>query len=130
MFEFTWEVLTKKGGGGALIAGIGEYKDVSIIEAGCQYNYYLLGDFQNGLQLGAEGMFTYAWTDETYERSSASIGVISVGPYGGYKYATDEGLTFFIQGGKHFSMGGESIDPKETNLSLGLFINLNIGWSY
>jgi len=41
----------------AAIGGIGSYMDFSIVELGGQFNYYLIGDFDQGMQGGVELLY-------------------------------------------------------------------------
>lgn len=130
--EITAEFLTKKGGSLAGIIGAGTYNDVSLIEVGGQYNYYLLGSFEHGLHIGAEAMGMYGWADVynpyTYSNSTeVSAFVMSIGPYAGYKFIAEYGFTLVAQGGKYFATGS---GLGETSSTSAFFVNLNAGWSF
>ncbi len=109
--EVTVETLTRTGSGVAGIIGAGEYEDTKVIEIGMQYNYYVLGSFQNGAELGFEALLVRGFSGNAFN--------MSFGPQLGYKVILS-GLTFHAQGGYAFS-------PISTS---GFFLNLNTGWSF
>lgn len=123
----------------AAIAGIGSYEDFSVFEVGGQFNYYLIGSFQHGMQLGAEMM--YISVSDDYKDSDVDISVVgrglAIGPYLGYKVAAGFGLTFNAQAGVFASLlRGSAEDDvsgargSASGSSSGLLLNINLGWSF
>lgn len=118
------------------ILGYGSYDGASIFEIGLQYNYYALGNFQHGMQIGAELLYVNG------SPSSSSPGYVnangaSLGTYLGYKAAADFGLTFNAQGGIALLVYSRAqagyyygVSGYRTAVELGPLVNLNIGWSF
>jgi len=149
IFEFTAEFKAHKNWGLALIGGGGTTTAKSDIigdqtfnvwEAGGQLRYYVLGDFDHGMQIGGEVLYVNVSSDEieTSEGNFSGLGQgLGVGPFVGYKLATKVGFTFDAQLGiqhvfakaeaNHADSGtsGESEDSSWEPL-----LNLNIGWSF
>lgn len=117
------------------IVGFGKIFDVTLLELGGQYNYYVLGNFQHGMQLGGEALYANLSASDNNSDAEASGNVISVGPYIGYKYAADFGLTVNIQGGWTFGAGtvkvtGSQGSGGQSISATGPLLNLNAGWSF
>ena len=123
------------------VAGIAGYgaissgsNDFTVIEGGGQLNYYLLGDFDDGMQIGVEALYTKL---DGGDGSVTGFGNgLAVGPYVGYKTTTDGGFTFNAQLGAEYlaisasaseSDTGDSASASET--AVIALLNLNIGWS-
>ncbi len=131
--------------GAALIVGLGKATDKdgwgTLWELGGQFRYYALGDFNHGLQLGAEFAYTDISLSETSEdvTVSATGGGTSFGGFVGYKFAADFGLTVDIQFGyfvmmlaakAEASVAGKTVEAKESETSKGALLNINLGWSF
>ena len=117
----------------------GDEVEVPILEIGGQLNYYLLGNFDKGMQVGLEVLYLNASAED--EDVSVSVDGLAVGPYLGYKWTAGFGLTFDIQAGyEKLLLRGEAEDKsddvfeefgieeeEETGIPL---LNINIGWSF
>ena len=63
-----------------------------VYDAGAQLQYYLLGTFRQGLQIGAE--ILYCRYDSPFTHQDAIVGdAIRVGPFAGYKRVLRSGFT-------------------------------------
>lgn len=109
-------------------------------EVGGQLRYYALGDFDHGLQVGAEVLYVNV-TSEDIETSTGTVsGVgdgVAVGPFLGYKIATELGFTFDGQlGVARMGIGAEAKNEgtgqteSEESSEWGPLLNLNVGWSF
>lgn len=110
--EVTGEYRLARKHGLAAIAGLG-YPGVLLAEAGASYRAYPLGDFDRGMQLGAEIL----WAGATNSYDSATA--LQTSLMAGGKFTFDFGLTMEGQLGPTW-IGGE----------IGPMLNLNIGWSF
>lgn len=127
----------------AVVGGAGRLVTASANESvfwelGGQYNYYLMGDFQQGLQLGGELLVVQL--SEARSASSRFDGKVTgyqLSPYIGYKVIMDVGFTFTAQAGYGAVLlrgdVTDSTDGEQRRGSKwehnGLF-NLGIGWSF
>jgi hypothetical protein len=92
-------------------------------EIGMNARGYLLGDFRNGLFLGAEGVYT-----RTIERADVPTGTgIGFGPFVGAKGVTNFGMTLDVQAGVGAGWAGQSFDQIEVFV-LPL-LNIGVGWT-
>lgn len=107
------------------IGGIGSTLGILIGEVGASGRYYPFGDFDHGMQLGAEAIFVAAGTSPN--GTTVLGGGIAAGPFLGYKIAARFGLTFEIQLGAAIVGVGAG---GETDVGLGPILNLNLGWSF
>lgn len=126
---------------GGLLLGVGNVRgrsaDVShtFFLAGAQVNYYLLGDFREGLQIGAEALFSS--TDVEVHNTFLYRGgrTLSLIPYAGYKYILASGLTLNLQAGVgaatpvFIPVTTETFDNTEYKWHVSHRIQMNIGWS-
>ena len=67
--------------------------------AGMQWNYYLLGDFEEGMQIGAQTLIKFTSRDAAhyiYYRNGTGLEIV---PYLGYKVIVGPGITFNAQAG-------------------------------
>ncbi len=89
---------------GGLVFGVGNVaghsdSSYSMLLVGAQVHYYALGDFNEGLQIGAQVLFSTtdfrAKNTLLYENGR----VLSIIPYAGYKLATESGFTLNLQAG-------------------------------
>lgn len=130
------------GGGGTMTAEsdiIGD-QTYTVWEVGGQLRYYLLGDFDHGMQLGAEVLYVNVSNDdvETSSGSFSSLGQgLGVGPFVGYKIATDIGFTFdaqlgvartFVTAEAEHTESGTTGEAEESDWAP--LLNLNVGWSF
>lgn len=144
VFEVTGEYALAPDFGVAAIGGYGsmelEYsdgtsKDIPVLELGAQAMYYAWGDFNGGMQVGAELLWLKVFMPE--ERGvTVSANGVAVGPMLGYKWVTSFGLSFVVQGGYQFlfaqakgkdATGREVESSADTGIPL---LNLNAGWSF
>lgn len=121
--------------GGTTSGGSPENKFL-VIEGGTQFRYYPVGTFVHGMQLGTEILFIYIDRDETDDISVSGEG-LAIGPFIGYKVATDGGFTFDTQVGFEYVVARahreESTTATAAEKSADTFIvllNLNVGWSF
>ena len=77
---------------------LGEKKSIPILELGGQLDYYVVGSFRHGMQVGAEAVWIKVFIPDD-EGVVVSANGIAVGPLLGYKWAARFGLTFMVQGG-------------------------------
>ncbi len=109
------------------ILGVGKSDDVNLYELGAQLRYYMWGDFDGGLQLGAEVVYVGATSDEV----SAVAQGLTLGPFIGYKYVAGFGLTFDAQvGAQYITLRGESGSVTEEDSDIIPLVNLNVGWTF
>jgi hypothetical protein len=144
IYEFTGEYALSPNFGVAAIGGYGstelEYsdgstKDIGILELGAQAAYYVLGDFQGGLQVGGEVLWIKPFLPKEGD-VTVSVNGLAVGPMVGYKWVAGFGLTLFIQGGYEFVFAGAKAENSrgeeaEASGEGGTpLLNLNAGWSF
>ncbi|MDY0060386.1 MAG: hypothetical protein RBU45_11285 [Myxococcota bacterium] len=108
-----------------------------VLEVGAQVRYYVLGDFDHGMQLGAEVLYLHLSGDDLSSSTVSGSGAgVAVGPFLGYKIATRIGFTFDVQLGYQVILvsaeasndQGQSATSDETSGSP--LLNLNVGWSF
>lgn len=140
VLELTSEFAVARDVGVAATLGAGTYDDALFLEVGGQYNYYLIGYFDHGVQLGAELMYMYLESGAVYPlryiAEDFAQGLV-VGPHIGYKFAADYGLTFNVQAGVSVlfpkARMEHLLDGAVSALAygeLGPRIKLNVGWSF
>lgn len=146
VFEVTAEYALQPKVGVALIAGYGSVKandldasaeSIDVFEIGAQARYYLLGDFEHGLQLGAEAVYLKASTSTSSSGQTiqATGEGLSAGAFIGYKVVSSMGFTFDAQlgqqyagvGAKATSSSGQSASTNDASWSP--LLNLNVGWT-
>lgn len=122
--------------GVAIILGAGRYGSLgrsvaatSVYEAGGQFNYYMLDNF-DGLHAGVEVVYVrFTDTDQnTIGGNSATLGA-----YVGFKAVASFGATFVAQGGFAVSAyNGQDTNTNTTGTDGRIFplLNLNLGWSF
>ena len=143
--EVTAEQMVAPKMGAALIAGIGKRAENedwgSVWELGAQFRYYALGDFNHGLQLGAEVVHIGVSASESLGgiKVDATAGGTTYGAFAGYKVAADFGLTFDIQigymamlltGEAQATVGNQTVSATDSDTDAGALVNLNLGWSF
>lgn len=117
----------------AAIGGYGKHLGVTLWEAGAQGRYYLLGSFEHGMPLGVEVL--YLGASDTVSGVDARASGLGVGPFVGYKFASDEGFTIDLAGGVQYvafaavATDGSTTERASLNTWIPL-INLNLGWSF
>jgi len=130
MVELTGELLVADGLSAALIIAAGKVTPIGadetfpVAEFGVQARYYVVGDFEHGMHLGAEviGMFL----DRDGVASEAAHGEgIAMGPFVGYKLMLDVGFTLDAQLGAQYV----AARPKNGMVIVPL-VNLSLGWSF
>lgn len=146
LLEVTTEYRLKDQIGLAAIVGAGQYTlkdqvgvpDTSfiVIEVGAQFRYYLLGNFNHGMQVGAEVLFVHVSGDPTSTISATGQG-LAAGPFVGYKIATSVGFTFDAQlGMSRYLVRADASDAATGNsgntevAKTTPIVNLNVGWSF
>jgi len=153
--ELTGELRLQHGLSVAAIAGVGsvtleqrtmtstgfvttDKQRFSVWELGGQFRWYPIGSFDHGMQLGVE--FLYAHVSGTSVASPTTSGVgsgFAVGPFIGYKIATNIGFTFDAQlgvewiGARATAKDSATGDANSTTSSAFIpLVNLNVGWSF
>jgi hypothetical protein len=151
VFEVTGEYAVDDHFGVAVIAGYGSLpistttvynvggssttstEHVGVWELGGHVNYYVLGNFDHGMQLGAEILWVGASVGANDSHTSVVATGLAVGPYLGYKIATHVGFTFeanlgveYLAARANTSDGTSSAQEKKV-IPL---VNLNVGWSF
>lgn len=76
---------------------VGSIDQVFVFSIGAQYAWYMIGDFEHGVQLGASLRYLQS-NDESNGISSVGRGV-AIGPIIGYKYVAPFRLTVGLNGG-------------------------------
>jgi hypothetical protein len=113
----------------------GEEVDIPLLEIGGQLDYYAVGSFRHGMQVGAEVLWIKIYPPKDRGVTVAANG-LAVGPLLGYKWAARFGLTFMVQTGYEFlfakakatDSSGQEIDSSaDTGV---LLFNANMGWSF
>ncbi len=140
-YELTGEYRLASQMSAALLAGAGTIDDLSLWEIGAQFRYYVLGDFDHGMQVGAEVLHmgvSASGSEDDIDVSASGAGT-SFGGFIGYKFAASYGLTVDIQAGYQYmqlsaeaeaSDGDISVSTEESESEGGALINLNLGWSF
>lgn len=144
VFELTGEYALAPKFGVAAIGGfggmdvknsVGNTVGLPVLELGLQANYYLVGDFGHGMQVGGELLWIKVDPPKD-EGVTVDVNGLAVGPMVGYKWAASFGLTFMAQAGYQFLFAkAEAEDANgqqvEGSSSTGVpLINLNLGWSF
>ncbi len=143
--ELTLEVALAEQVGIAFIGGYGatsievdgDSDSVAVYELGGSFRYYATGNFNGGLQVGAELLWVQVELEEGATSDSlTAVGTgLGIGPFVGYKYTSSIGFTFDGQAGvMYLTARGEASDgdaSETTSVStVGLLLNLNIGFSF
>ncbi len=107
-------------------------------EFGAQGRFYPVGDFDHGMVLGLQVLYVGISTeleDENGVRYEGQGNGIAVGPFVGYKIATDVGFTFDAQLGVQWvgllveAESSEGARDEGDESDVGPIIRLNVGWS-
>jgi hypothetical protein len=102
-------------------------------EVGGHFNYYVVGSFEHGMQLGVEALYLKVATSDSSYRSAASATGLAVGPYVGYKLITGIGFTFEANLGAEYVVAQAATADGSATASDSRWIpllNLNVGWSF
>ncbi len=124
-------------GGGKITSeasGLVAEETYTAYEVGAQGRYYLLGDFEHGMQVGAEALYLYLDRDGESSITVSGAG-LALGPFIGYKIATHIGFTFDAQLGFQYMVArAEATDGTNTakgeDSDILPLLNLNVGWSF
>src|SRR5262249_8674590 len=110
----------------------------TVWELGGQFDYYLVGTFEHGMQLGAQA--EYAGVSGKVGDANVTVfgtgGGFAVGPFVGYKLATKVGFTLDVQGGAQYAAVGASAvsstgqSAAARASSILPLVNIHIGWSF
>jgi hypothetical protein len=126
------EVRTGKRSGMGFQAAVGEERTMPVWAIGVHYGYYLIGDFEHGMQVG--GLFQYGGLRTLAKTDGEGRGIM-FGPLLGYKHIAPFGLTVNVVAApiiaRHSSThsnGYETITSTQT--AFGLYSVLLIGWSF
>jgi hypothetical protein len=106
---------------------------VGVWELGGHVNYYVIGNFDHGMQLGAEVLWVGASVDANQSHTSAVASGLAIGPYVGYKIATHVGFTFEANlGAEYMAVRANTTDGTSSAQDKKLIplLNLNVGWSF
>ncbi len=105
-------------------------------ELGAHFNYYVLGTFDHGMQLGVEALYLKVArpASGTVQIAAAADG-FAIGPYVGYKLITRVGFTFEANGGVQYVAARASATDGNTTETASdkrviPLLNLNVGWSF
>lgn len=146
MLELTGEYRLAEKVGAAGILGVGRYTTTveddfgdeetfrfTVAEVGGQVRYYLIGDFDHGMQIGAEVMYMYM--DDSHEGVQVNGAGLCAGPFVGYKIITRVGFTFDAQLGVEYVIANASASDSSNSASSSgdttiTLLNLNTGWSF
>ena len=152
LHQFTVEARLGSKFGLAAIGGLGtvayDGQQVSIKELGGRAQVYVVGDFDLGLQLGAQALYFDATATRVIDGGSvdASGTATAGGPFLGFKWASRYGPTLDAQaGGQYFvgsgeatahsvlaaRYGGPASVTRAQNTAMWLpILNVNVGWSF
>ncbi len=132
--ELAVEVAVAPKIGVAVVGGVGTVtptnsdESVFVYEVGVSPRYYVVGNFRQGVQLGAEVMYAHASADSNFMGTVAAEG-LAISPYVGYKWVASMGLTLEAQlGASYFAMRGDGVDEDDSRFSA--LLNLQVGWSF
>jgi hypothetical protein len=122
--------------GVAVIGGVGTVTpensndSVFVYEIGVSPRVYVIGDFRQGVELGVEALYLHANADDQFMASVSAQG-LAIGPYAGYKWVSQLGLTLEAQlGGSYLTARGESSTATNESSDFIVLLNLQVGWSF
>lgn len=113
-------------------AAIGNERTQPVWCVGVQYAYYLIGNFEHGMQVG--GLFQYGHS-KTLARTDAEGKGIIFGPILGYKYVAPFDLTVGVTAGsmilRHSTQHNTGYNQmvSSTSTAFGLYAVLWLGWT-
>ncbi len=110
----------------------------TVLEFGSSFRYYLVGDFDHGMQVGGELLYVYIDSGDLETESVTAFGQgLAIGPFIGYKIAATFGLTFEIQAGGAYVAAFAQAENTETGETSSAsdsdfipIVNLQLGWSF
>lgn len=114
---------------------LGDEVSIPVLELGAQGRYYLLGNFNHGMPIGLEALWLKVFLPEQ-EDITVSVNGFGLGPFVGYKWAAQFGLTFDVQVGYQWLFAQAKAKDQNGNELEGsakdgiLLLNLNAGWSF
>ncbi len=119
-------------GGGSISSGDTKF---TAFEGGAQFRYYALGTFIHGMQVGAEVLYLYLSKNDDDTAIEASGDGLAIGPFLGYKIATNLGFTFEAQGGVQYVFAAAKAESGSTSATaeesdIIPLVNINLGWSF
>jgi len=124
------------GAGKREVTGTGTSAEGTEIEGGLQGRYYVIGDFDHGMEVGAELLEEYVKFDALPPNVAVAAGGLTLGAFLGYKIATNVGFTFEAQVGARYlvvepGVQGDTTlgNPPIVDKWLPL-LHLNVGWSF
>jgi len=119
------------------IAGVGSYDGFFAFTIGGSWRYYLIGSFEHALQTGVELYYAHLGSSNVQGSNVSAAGRgLMIAPFIGYKYIADYGLTLdlAIGAGPEFvsatATDNNSNSATVSGSTLGLLLNLNLGWSF
>ncbi|MBW8886342.1 MAG: hypothetical protein JF616_01185 [Fibrobacteres bacterium] len=124
-----------------VVAGAGRITQVSpgvklhlsIYDLGIQANYYAVGSFRHGMQLGFRGVYEH-FANPFVHQLPISGSNFKLGSWVGYKYVMKVGLTFQTQIGCQYIWNHESDGieggTNSKSESLAPLLELDLGWSF
>jgi hypothetical protein len=107
-------------------------QDVGVAEVGAQFRYYVFGDFDSGLHLGAQTNYVYIEVDDETTVGARGEG-LAMGPFLGYKHTFGFGLTLEAQGGVAVAVlrgqqnGSGSVHEEG---KIGPIVNAGVGYAF
>jgi hypothetical protein len=105
-------------------------------ELGAHFNYYVIGTFDHGMQLGVEALYLKVSRPEgSSDQLSVSGAGLALGPYAGYKIIAGPGFTFEANlGVQYVAVRAEASNSTTTATASEKrvipLLNLNVGWSF
>jgi opacity protein-like surface antigen len=110
----------------------------SAYEVGGQFVSYPIGHFDHGMQLGMEALYVHVNLDEGPNQRLDVTGIgngLAVGPFIGYKLATQFGFSFNVQAGAQYmavvaNASADGTNASEADSRVIPLLNLNLGWSF
>lgn len=118
------------------IQGAQQDTSFALVVAGAQFSYYAIGDFNEGLHIGAQ--LLYSSVDARAKRTLYDYGnTIALAPYAGYKLLFFDGLTINAQAGVSAVSPPLFLAPAEQMSTSQLSqwriaprMQIGIGWSF
>ncbi len=128
--------------GVAVIGGIGQVtletssgdSTLTAYEVGAKFVGYVLGDFEEGMQVGLEVLYVGIGGEANDGDETVSVlgEGLALSPLIGYKIIADIGFTFEAQAGPSLVFVSAEADngDSKTEVSILPMLNLNVGWSF
>lgn len=105
-------------------------------ELGAHFNYYVIGSFDHGMQLGVEALYLKVTRPEgSSDQISVSGAGLALGPYAGYKIIAGPGFTFEANLGVQYvavraEASSTTASTSASERRVIPLVNLNVGWSF